>query len=47
MQTITSTDIPPVANMSKLEREALTAVGITNRRQRIAMQGHLASLIER
>jgi len=55
MPTITRTDIPSVANMSELEREALarwlaqalTSVGITNRRQRIAMQGHLASLIER
>lgn len=55
MPTITRTDIPSVASMSEIEREALalwlaqalTAAGITNRRQRIAMQGHLANLIER
>ena len=55
MPTITRTDIPSVANMSELEREALarwlsqamTAAGITDRRQRIAVQGHLANLIER
>jgi len=55
MPTITRTDIPSVANLSEIEREALamwlaqalTAAGVTNRRQRLAMQGHLASLIER
>lgn len=54
MPTITRTDIPSVANMSEIEREALamwlaqalTSVGITDRSQRLAMQGHLASLIE-
>jgi hypothetical protein len=55
MPTITRTDIPSVANMAEIEREALamwlaqalTAAGVTNRSQRLAMQGHLASLIER
>lgn len=55
MPTITRTDIPSIANMSEIEREALarwlaqatTAAGITDRRQRIALQSHLANLIER
>jgi len=53
--TIAHTDIPSVANMAEIEREALamwlaqalTAAGVTDRSQRLAMQGHLASLIER
>lgn len=55
MPTITRTDIPSVANMAEIEREALaawlaqalTAAGITDRRQRIALQSQLANLIER
>ena len=55
MPTITRTDIPSIANMSEIEREALarwlaqasTVAGITDRRQRIALQSHLANLIER
>ena len=55
MPTITRTDVPSIANMSEIEREALarwlaqasTVAGITDRRQRLALQGQLANLIER